>query len=91
MTTKAVTIAGMIAELIETHMAKCDNEFPDHDDHGNLLPDGGNPDRVPHVISEAHDTKASIEQIITADQGDITLITLSLDDGTIFNVIVEEA
>lgn len=77
--TKAVTIAALIAELVETDMSKCDDAF-DHPD-----------DRVPHVISEVHGTSASISSIGTTDMGASHLIELSLDDGTSFTIRVEKA
>lgn len=77
MATKAVTIAAMLGELIEDHMAKCS---------------AGNPnDDIPHVISEVHQTKAFIEKVATVPLVDEALIVLELDDGTSFNIRVEEA
>ena len=76
---KAVTIAAMIGELIETHMQKCEDAF-EHEE-----------DRVPHVISEVHGTSANIESIANAHLGAEHLIVLELDDGTSFNIRVEEA
>ncbi len=75
--TKAVTIAAMIAELIESHMAKCDEAHPN--------------DRIPHVMSAEHETRADIDSIATADLGAEHLIELQLCDGTTFNIRVEEA
>lgn len=77
MATKAVTIAAMIGELIETHMANCAADNPNDD--------------IPHVISEAHKTKAFITSLANADLGAEQLLVLELDDGTSFNIRVEEA
>jgi hypothetical protein len=76
--TKAATLVAMIAELIETHMAKCDELG------------GPGIDVVPHVVSEAHGTSANINSIATAELGAVQLIELQLDDGTWFDIRVEE-
>jgi hypothetical protein len=76
--TSAATIAARLSELIETHMLKCDEAFP-------------HPDDCPaHVISELHDTQAWIQSVGTSSAGACHLIELSLDDGTSFNIRVEE-
>jgi hypothetical protein len=77
--TTATTITAMISELIETHMLKCDEAFP-------------HPDDCPaHVISNVDKTAAWIQTIGTAGAGKSHLIELALDDGTSFNIRVEEA
>lgn len=75
--TRASTIAGLFAGLLETHIAKCD--------------DGGacEDDRPPHVISEVHGTSASIDSIASCDIETGTQIYLVLDDGAAFRITVE--
>lgn len=80
MKTQQNTIASMICELIETHMNKCDSEFP-----------GTSPDHVPHVLSEVHGTKADIVKMSNADLGADTLIHMELSDGSEFDIHVSEA
>lgn len=76
--TSAATIAAMLSELIETHMLRCDEAFR-------------HPDDCPaHVINEVHDTQAWIQSLGTSNVGACHLIELSLDDGTSFNIRVEE-
>ncbi|CAM5290547.1 hypothetical protein ATER59S_00530 [Aquamicrobium terrae] len=76
--TSAATIAAMLSELIETHMLKCDEAFP-------------HPDDCPaHVISEVRKTQAWIQSVRVGEAGACHLIELSLDDGTSFNIRVEE-
>lgn len=74
--TKAITIASMIAELIETHMAKCDGKHSSESVH--------------HVISEAHGSSADIKKIGIANPWTTPLIRIELDDGTAFNITVEK-
>jgi len=75
--TRACTIAGMISELVETHIGKID--------------EGGEAahDRPPHVISEVHGTSANIDSIASCDVEGATQIYLVLDDGTAFRITVE--
>mgnify|MGYP001332620801 CR=1 FL=1 len=81
MAMKAVTIAAVIAELIETHMEKCDEASDDNP----------NDDPMPHIITEAHGS-ANITQVSNAPMDDGEhLIRLELDDGTAFVITVEEA
>jgi len=75
--THACTIAAMLCELIETHIAKCD-AAGNHDD-----------DRPPHVISETHGTSANIDSIASCDVETGTQIYIVLDDGAAFRVTVE--
>lgn len=75
--TRAVTIAAMLGELIETHTAKCD-ESSDHEE-----------DRPAHVISEVHGTSANIDSIASCETGTGSQIYLVLDDGTNFRINVE--
>ncbi|MCO5157923.1 MAG: hypothetical protein M9945_14435 [Aquamicrobium sp.] len=79
MTTKVNTIAAMVCELIEMHMAKCDEAFPHPDD------------RPPHIIGQEHGTSANIQTVSNVDLGAEHLIHIELDDGTSFNIRVEEA
>lgn len=76
--TRAVTIMAMLSELIEIHMAKCDDV------------DGPGFDAVPHVLSEVHGTSANIDTIGTGTVGASHMIELQLDDGSAFTVTVEE-
>lgn len=76
--TQITTIAGWLGELIEAHIAKCDNAFPLSDDC------------PAHVISEVHETRANIMSIGTVDMEAEQLIELQLDDGSTFNIRVEE-
>lgn len=77
--TSAATVSAMIAELIETHIVKCDEAFP-------------HPDDCPaHVISHIHKTQAWIQSVRTGGIVACHLIELSLDDGTSFTIRVEEA
>lgn len=75
--TQPRTIAAMICELVETHIAKC-NEGGDRDD-----------DRPSHVISQVHGTSANIDSIASCDVEAATQIYLVLDDGTAFRITVE--
>lgn len=77
-TTRCSTIAAMIAELIETHIAKCWAEF-DHEE-----------DRVPHVISTELGTRANIVSIAIVDIGREHGIVLELDDGGSFEIAVRD-
>jgi hypothetical protein len=79
MATKAVTILAMLSELVETHIEKCEQQAVE------------NGEAIPHVISEAHKTKASIDTISTTGEQDTAhRMTLFLDDGTAFAITVEE-
>lgn len=75
--TRASTIAALMAELLGTHAAKCD-EGGDRAD-----------DRPPHVISQVHDTSANIDSIASCDTVTGTQIYLVLDDGSAFRITVE--
>ncbi|MDF0490219.1 hypothetical protein PX554_18995 [Sphingomonas sp. H39-1-10] len=75
--TRACTIAAMICELLETHIAKCDES-------GDCAVD-----RPPHVISQAHGTSANIDSIASCDVESGTQIYLVLDDGAAFRITVE--
>lgn len=77
MKTKAVTVAAMLGELIETHMAKCSADNPNDD--------------IPHIISEVHQTKAFIESIGTASdlESDTAKLHLRLDDGSRITIDVQ--
>jgi hypothetical protein len=75
--TRACTIAAMICELLETHIAKCDEDGDSSDD------------RPSHVISQAHGTRANIDSIASCDVDTGTQIYLVLDDGAAFRVTVE--
>ena len=75
--TRAITIAGLLSELLETHAAKCDDGAAHKDDH------------PPHVISEVHGTSANIDSIASCDIEAGTQIYLVLDDGAAFRVTVE--
>ena len=77
--TRVSTIAAAIGELIESHITKCDEAFP-------------RPDDCPaHVISDVHGTAANVTEVGIADLGLEHLIHIKLDDGTAFNIRVEEA
>lgn len=71
------TIPGDGSELLETHIAKC-NEGGDCED-----------DRPPHVISEIHRTNANIDSIASCDIETGTQVYLVLDDRTSFRITVE--
>jgi hypothetical protein len=74
--TRAVTVAAMITELIETHIAKGD---------------GGAAhswDRPADIVSEAHDTNADVVSIASHDIEGGTQIDLLLDDGAAFRIVV---
>lgn len=71
--TQLTTMVAFVSELIETHMAACAADNPNDD--------------VPHIISEAHQTKASIDRIVTDPDG---IVILTLDDGTEWTVTIEE-
>lgn len=75
--TRACTIAAMICELLETHLAKC-NEGSECEE-----------DRSADVISEVHGTSANIESIASCDVEGGTEIHLALDDSTAFRITVE--
>lgn len=75
--TRVCTVAAMIGELLETHIAKCDE---DGDRSG---------DYSPHIVSEAHDTRANIDSIASFDFGAATHLYLMLDDGTGFRIAVD--
>jgi hypothetical protein len=75
--TQAVTVAAFLADLIETHAAKCD-AGADHPD-----------ERPAHIISEVHDTRADVVSIANRDIEGTTEIELLLDDGAAFRIVVE--
>lgn len=75
--TRACTIAAMVCELIETHVARCDEAG------------GCEHDRPSHVISETHGTSANIGSIASCDVEAATQIYLVLDDGTGFRMTIE--
>lgn len=75
--TRACTVATAIAELLETHAAKCDNGG------------AGEGDCPAHVISEVHGTRANIDSIASCDVETGTQIYLVLDDGAAFRITVE--
>ena len=75
--TRACTIAAMIGEFIEVHIAKCDET------------EGGETDHPPHVISEVHGTRANIDSIASCEVEAATQIYLVLDDGAAFRITVE--
>ena len=75
--TRASTIAAMICELIETHIAKCDES-------GDCAED-----RPSHVISQVHGTSANIDSIASCNIETGTQIYLVLDDGAAFRITVE--
>jgi len=67
----------MICELLEIHIAKCDES-------GDCAED-----RPAHVISQAHRTSANIDSIASCDVETGTHIYLVLDDGAAFHITVE--
>jgi hypothetical protein len=75
--TRACTIAAMICELIETHIARCEEAGECEDD------------RSSHVISETHRSSANIDSIASCDVEAATQIYLVLDDGTGFRITIE--
>jgi len=75
--TRASTIAGLLSEFLETHIAKCDEGG------------AGEDDRQPHVISEVHGTSANIDSLASCDIETGTQIYLVLDDGAAFRITVE--
>ncbi|AMK23246.1 MULTISPECIES: hypothetical protein [Sphingomonadaceae] len=77
MNTQTSTIAAMICELIETHMEKCESAFERSEDGPH------------HVVSDVHETRANIETLSSRDNEDGVEITLLLDDGSAFRVMVE--
>ena len=72
MKTKDLTIVAFLAELIQTHMEKCDGAFQ----HENDAP--------PHIVSEHWGTTADIKLI--ANSGNT--LRLELDDGAVFVIEV---
>lgn len=75
--TRASTIAALLSELLETHVAKSDAAGDSRDD------------RPSHVISEIHGTSANIDSIASCDIETGTQIYLVLDDRTSFRITVE--
>ncbi|MGI9376034.1 MAG: hypothetical protein ACR2PC_08075 [Tsuneonella suprasediminis] len=75
--TRACTIAALLCELLETHVAKCE-EGSDHAD-----------DRPSHMISQVHGTSADIDSIASCDVETGTQIYLVLNDRTAFRITVE--
>jgi hypothetical protein len=72
---KPITIAAFIGELIETHIADCDEEVPP-----------GDPDHVPHICSEVHKASADIVSIGNHQ----AQLFLTLSDGSKFVVAVRK-
>jgi hypothetical protein len=72
--TRATTISAFIAELIETHQKKCDDEQPGYD----VV--------VPHVVSELFGTEADIVKITNHDD----TLWLELNDGSSFKITVQQ-
>ena len=77
--TRACTVASMICELLETHIAKCDESGD------------GSGDRPYHVISPDHGTRATIDSIARCDVETGTQVYLVLDDDAAFQITVEAA
>lgn len=75
--TRASTIAALLSELLETHVAKSDAAGDSTDD------------RPSHVISEVHRTSANIKSIASCDIEKGTQIYLALDDRSAFRISVE--
>ncbi|MCG2841249.1 hypothetical protein L6Q21_09680 [Sandaracinobacter sp. RS1-74] len=76
MAAKIATIGAWLGELIDAHMLRCDEAFPHPDDC------------PPHIVSEAHGTRANIEKMHSVDLGTGHLIVIELDDGTAFDIRV---
>lgn len=70
-------VAAFLAELIETHMGKCD-EASDHPE-----------DRPAHIISDTFDAKGNIASIAFASTDAEARLYLVLDSGTAFRITVE--
>lgn len=71
----AATIADVIAELIEAHMDKCDV--------------GNDDDRISHIVTPEH--SANIVEISPTATAASRCLTIKLDDGTAFDITVDEA
>ncbi|GLT01032.1 hypothetical protein GCM10007897_24230 [Sphingobium jiangsuense] len=73
------TIAAFLRELVETHIAKCDEAGDDPND------------RPPHFASEAPGAQGNIDSIASCDIETGSCIYLVLEGGAAFRIVIEPA
>lgn len=71
------TIAAWIGQLIQAHLVRCDEAYPHSDDC------------PAHIIADAPDTRAMVESVVGPIDAAATELTLRLEGGQMFRIVVE--